>query len=195
MPVTVYLVRDGKLAAERRLAPRTDAVARAALDALGLGEIRSRVIADGTATVELSPAPTGPEVAQVVYTLTEFPSVTRVALGGKTWSRADFELTGLVPAILVVSPQPGDAIRSPVRVYGSADTFEATFTIELRDGSGGVVASTVVTATAGSGQRGSFDTSIPFPGAKPGDGTLVAFESSAEDGSRIHVVEIPVTLR
>ena len=50
-----------------------------------------------------------------------------------------------------------------------------------------------VTATSGSGTRGTFDFTIPFE-APDGIGKLVAFERSAADGSRIHQVEIPLML-
>ena len=51
-----------------------------------------------------------------------------------------------------------------------------------------------VTATSGTGTRGTFDFTIPFE-APNGLGKLVVFERSAADGSRIHEVEIPLTLR
>ena len=50
-----------------------------------------------------------------------------------------------------------------------------------------------VTATSGSGTRGTCDFSVPFE-APGGLGKLVVYESSAADGSRIHQVAIPLTL-
>jgi hypothetical protein len=47
-----------------------------------------------------------------------------------------------------------------------------------------------VTATSGTGTRGTFFFTTR---AVDGVATLVVFETSAEDGSRIHGVEIPVT--
>jgi hypothetical protein len=94
----------------------------------------------------------------------------------------------------VAEPQPEDAVASPVRVHGNADTFEATFQIEVVDGDGKVVAHKTVTATSGSGERGSFDVTIPFADAASGRGRIVAYEASAENGQRIHVVEIPIVL-
>ena len=189
--VVVYIVRDGKLAAERRLVPHTKAVARAALGALGFA-VTSLAIDGGTATVELGSPPTDLERAQVVFTLTEFPSVEQVAIDGRTLTRTDEDL--FAPPIVVVEPQPGDTVTSPVRVHGSADAFEATFQIEVVDGDGKVVAHKTVMATSGSGQRGSYDVSIPFEGAAAGEGKIVAYEDSAENGDRIHVVETPVVL-
>jgi germination protein M len=190
MPLIVYRGSGGQLEAERVLVPRTQAVARAALTELGVG-VDSLSIADGTATVALSPQPAGLSLAQVVFTLTEFPSVQRVAIGGQTYDRT--ALDRYAPPILIAEPQTGDTVRSPVRVHGSADTFEATFVVDVLDGAGKVVARRTVTATAGSGTRGSFDVSIPFAAA-PGDGTIDAYELSAENGSRIHEVQVPVQL-
>jgi hypothetical protein len=191
MTLIVYVVRDGKLAAERRLVPRTPAVAAAALEQLGF-PVRSLAIAGGIATVEPARQPSDLERAQVVFTLTEFPSVQRVSFGGKALTRTDLDL--FAPPIVVVEPQRGDPVRSPVRVHGSADAFEATFQIDVLDGDGTVVAHKTVTATTGSGERGDYDVSIPFEAAKPGPGTIVAYEDSAENGQRIHVVEVPVVL-
>ncbi|MGI8420916.1 MAG: Gmad2 immunoglobulin-like domain-containing protein [Gaiellaceae bacterium] len=187
--LVVYGAGNGKLVAGRVLVPQTRAVGRAALAALGLS-VGSLVLSNGTATVSLDPEPEGVDLARVVFTLTEFRSVRRVSLGGRTLTRADME--EFAPPILVVSPQPGDTAASPLRVHGTADTFEATFMVDVVDGAGTVLVERTVTATSGSGQRGTFDETIPFTGAKPGGGKLVAFESSAENGERIHVVEIPL---
>jgi hypothetical protein len=190
IPLIVYRPNGAELRAERVSVPRTQAVARAALQALGIDSVRSLSIADGTATVGLSQPPTGLALAQLVFTLTEFPTVRQVTIGDRTLTRT--ELDRYAPPILVAEPQPGDAVASPVRVHGNADTFEATFQVEVVDGAGNVVAHRTVTATAGSGERGSFDVTIPFAGAEPGRGKIVAYEASAENGQRIHVVEIPV---
>jgi Immunoglobulin-like domain of bacterial spore germination/Sporulation and spore germination len=190
MPLIVYRPNGAELEAERVSVPRTQAVARAALRELGITGITSLRIADGTATLDLAEPPVGLALAQVVFTLTEFPTVQQVAIGDRTLTRTD--LDRYAPPILVAEPQAGDTVASPVRVHGNADTFEATFELELVDAGGAVVAHRTVTATSGSGERGSFDVTIPFSGAKPGHGKLVAFESSAENGQRIHVVEIPL---
>jgi Immunoglobulin-like domain of bacterial spore germination/Sporulation and spore germination len=190
IPLIVYRPNGVELEAQRVSVPRTQAVARAALQALGFTGVSSLRIADGTATLDLVEQPTGLALAQLVFTLTEFPTVKQVAIGDRTLTRTD--LDHYAPPILVAEPQPGDAVASPVRVHGNADTFEATFQIEVVDGAGDVVAHKTVTATSGSGERGSFDVSIPFAGAKPGQGKIVAYEASAENGQRIHVVEIPV---
>jgi len=132
-------------------------------------------------------------LAQVVYTLTQFPSVKAVEIGGKRYTRADFE--DETPAILVESPLAWQKVGSPLRVTGTANTFEATFEYELTDTDGKIVDSHFVTATSGSGTRGTFDfTTKPYAVPFSGVGALIVSERSAKDGSRIHLVEIPLRM-
>ncbi len=205
----VYLLQAGKIAPVRRDAPATAGVARAAWGELLAGptaEERSRglgsavpaaatlvrlSVGGGVATVELDTELTLEATGQLVYTLTQFPSVRSVELDGRRLARSDLE--DVTPAILVESPLPGDAVSSPIPVRGTANTFEATFEYELLDPSGKVLSSDFVTATSGSGTRGTFDFTIPFE-APSGLGELVVFERSAADGSRIHQLEIPLQL-
>ena len=148
-------------------------------------------------------------VAQVVYTLTQFPTVRRVAfeldgepadtIGGEgvvvspPVDRGDFE--DQTPAILVENVGPGDDVQSPLRVTGTANTFEATLNLRVLDASGKELYEELGSATSGTGQRGTFDETLDFDVKADGPGTLVAYERSAEDGSEIHVVRIPVELR
>ena len=129
--------------------------------------------------------------AEVVYTLSQLQPGRPVEVGGKRFTRADFE--DLTPTILVESPLPFQPVSAPLRVTGTANTFEATFEYELLDPAGKVLSRDFVTATSGSGTRGTFDFRIPFE-APGGLGQLVVFERSAADGSRIHQVEIPLSL-
>jgi hypothetical protein len=231
--IRVYLLRGEELGAARRTGPAATP-ARAAMEALLEGpndadrsaglttavpegtRLLGLDIADGTATVDLSSefASGGgslsmqARVAEVVYTLTQFPTVQRVsfrvdgeavdALGGEglvlsePQARSDWE--ALTPAILVEDPLPGDAVTSPFRVTGTANTFEATFIVTLIDAKGAKVYEQPAMATSGSGTRGTFDVTVAFTGAAPGAGTLRVWESSARDGSATNVVEIPVRL-
>jgi Immunoglobulin-like domain of bacterial spore germination/Sporulation and spore germination len=212
MAVGTYFLRDGKVAAARRTVPRTPAVASAALAVLAAGPtaderatgLTSDVprdaafedlrVAAGIAHLTPSRGLSRRAQAQVVYTLTQFPSVRAVELGGGELRRSDFEQE--TPAILVESPVTGDTISSPVRIRGTANTFEATFIVELLLNAAGAHAfRQFVTATSGSGVRGTFDVTIPFRVLSSGQGTLVAYEESAADGRPIHRVEIPVTIR
>ncbi len=129
-----------------------------------------------------------------MYTLTQFETVESVRIGDKSYTRADFE--DLTPAILVESPLPFEEVTSPLRVTGTANTFEATFQYELTDTDGRIVDEDFVTATSGTGTRGTFDFTtdeftVPFDGV----GALIVYELSAEDGqTRLHLVEIPLKM-
>ncbi len=209
----VYFIRDEKVGPAGRAVPPTQAIATAAMQELlkgptsadagiglttsiGAGTTLNRVtVADGVATVELSPEPSAePAIAQVVYTLTQFPTVTGVRLGSdaKPLSRADVEAQ--TPRILVETPLPFDAVTSPIRLAGTADTFEANFTAELVAADGTVLDKHFVTATSGSGTRGTYAATLSYPTGTTGSATVKVWEPSAENGQPLGTVEIPVTL-
>ena len=191
--VRVYLVKDGKLAAEGREVPDSAAVGRAALGALlGSGASFDLVIANGVATVTGVGTVSHERAAEIVATLTQFPTVQAVELDGKRLTRLDIE--DVTPAILVESPLPGARVAGPLRVTGTANTFEATLQLEVLDRDGNTLTSTFATATSGSGTRGTFDVQIGFDTAGEQPGTLYAYENSAEDGRHINEVRIPLTL-
>ena len=128
-------------------------------------------------------------LAQIVYTLTQFPDTDMVELLGEEFARDDFEEQ--TPSVLVESPLPFEEVTSPITATGTANTFEANFQYELQDADGNVVDENFVTATSGTGTRGTFE----FTTAEVYDvAALVVFESSAEDGSRMNEVEIPLTV-
>ena len=208
--VRAYFLRNGRLAAVTRSTTRTRAVAAAAMRELLAGPedveepyrvttaipgettLRSVSIEDGVAIVELSQDVTGAAAAQVVHTLTQFPNVRAVELGGERVTRADYEQ--FAPQILVESPPPGAEVSSPLRVTGTSNTFEATFFLKVVDSSGKTLADRFFTATSGSGTRGTFDATLRFEIDRPGIATLIAYERSAENGEPIHVVRIPIRL-
>jgi hypothetical protein len=188
----VYFLRDGKVwPVSREINAAEDrATALAAELAKGPTEQEKQ---DLSLTTEIPSDPdakyTTAALAQSVYTLTQFPTMKSVEIAGKRYARADFEAQ--TPTILVESPLPFEEVTSPLRVTGTANTFEATFQYELLDSEGSVVDKNFVTATSGTGTRGTFDfTTGDFSELAK----LVVFENSAEDGSRIHEVEIPLTV-
>jgi len=156
-------------------------------------------------------------LAQVVYTLTQFPSITSVAFEidgepltdlpiletiqvnpfygpidlSQPLDRTDLE--PVTPAIFVERPALGEAVDLPLRVAGTANTFEAAFVLQIRDTDGIVLLEEPTTATSGTGTRGTFDLTLDLPDAPDVSGlTLVAFERSARDGEPINEVEIPL---
>jgi len=170
------------------------------------------VVADGTATVDLSrefesgggSASMQARVAQIVYTLTQWEFASRVtieldgdpvaAIGGEGvpaqhLTRAD--LTNVLPPIFI-DPPLGWA-SSPLSVAGSASVFEATVSLRL-EADGETLATGFATAKEAGPGRGDFEALLEFDVDEPTDATLVAFERSAADASETKVVRIPVRL-
>ena len=148
-------------------------------------------------------------LAQVVYTLTQFPTVegVRFELDGRPVdvfsgegivldhpvSRADYEQ--LMPVIVVESPKRGERVSSPVTVSGNANVFEANVTVVILDAAGNELARTFTTATCGTGCRGDFSVAVPFEVDEAQAGTiLVHDDDAAGTGTPPHQVRIPVVL-
>lgn len=170
---------------------------------------------DGVATVDLSSEfesgggslSVRLRLAQLVYTLTEFDTIQGVALEiegepATTFSsegividgpltREDFE--DLVAPIIVQTPVAGQRVTSPVRISGNANVFEATVSIRILLGDE-VLVESFTTATCGTGCRGTYSKSVAFQVPQETEGVIQVYESSAEDGSPLHVVSVPVVL-
>jgi germination protein M len=174
-------------------------------------------IADGVAHVDLTSEyesgggtlSMSVRLAQVVYTLTQFPTVQGVVfsldgepvevLGGEgividhPLTRKDYR--DLLPAILVTKPALGEEVGNPLVVRGTANVFEANVTVEILDASGKQIAQTFTTATCGTGCRGTFRLSVPYTVDEQQEGTLVVHDDDAAGtGHPPHEVRIPVTL-
>jgi hypothetical protein len=230
--VSLYFLRGEKLGVAERRVVQTTMPATAAVKELLAGPTQAEQLAGlgtavpagtrllglsidaGVASVDLSgefAAGGGSlsmtaRVAQVVYTLTRFPTVRAVeffmdgepieALGGEgvvlddPQRRAryrDFE-----PAIFVEAPGVGAVIANPFTLEGTAMVFEGSFLARLVDSSGRRVVQVVVQATVGAPERGRFAEQVPFSTSAK-RGTLLVFSQSMEDGSRQDEVRVPVT--
>ena len=225
----------GGAAARDRLHPATLRVATAALEALLAGPSRGEhasgvataipqgtrllgiSIQNGVATVDLTSeyqAGGGSRslqtrLAQVVYTLTQFPTVktVRFQLDGAPVDvfssegivldhpvgRSDY--ADLLPAITVETPRDGTSVTSPVRVAGSANVFEANVAVEVLDAAGHVVGKTFTTATCGTGCRGTYSALARFRVDREQRGTIVVHDDDAAGtGTPPHVVRVSVVL-
>ena len=172
---------------------------------------------NGVATVDLTSefesgggsASMNMRIAQVVYTLTQFPTVKGVlfqldgqrvdVLGGEgvivdqPVTRKDYR--SLLPAILVTSPQIGEKVGNPVTVSGTANVFEANVTVEIVDASGKVLGRTFTTATCGTGCRGTFSVEVPYEVSSATRGLIIVHDDdTAGAGTFPHEVRIPVVL-
>jgi hypothetical protein len=221
--VNVYFFRNAALTpVPVKIAP-TDAVATAALGALLSGppsgyetavpdgvELMGVAIADGSATATFSSAlglPTRSAQGQIVSTLTQFPTVKRVAievvgydavqlsdgaenpLGSATG--ADYADLTVDAPIFVREPARDSTVSSPVHASGTANTFEATLAAEAWSGSK-LLSTQTITATAGSGTRGTWSATFDLP---PGQAKLVFYEPSAKDGSHLHTTTVFLQVR
>ena len=177
----IYLLRDGRVAPVARTVASLEP--GFLLKALRAGPTSAERAAGFTSRLGL---------AQIVYTLSQQHPSGAVTYEGHRYTRADFE--DETPVILVESPLPFAHVTSPLRVTGTANTFEATFDYDLVGANGKLLAHHVVTATSGSGVRGTFAFTARFTVTHEQQGKLVVYELSAKDGSRIHESEIPLTL-
>ena len=148
-------------------------------------------------------------LGQVVYTLTQFPTVQKVrfSLDGTPVNvfssegivldhpvgRADY--ANLLPAIEVSKPAGGANVTSPVTVAGTANVFEANVTVEILDAAGKVVGKTFTTATCGTGCRGTYSVPVTYKVDRQQRGTIVVHDDDAAGtGKPPHSVRVPVTL-
>jgi hypothetical protein len=199
-----YFLHHGQVWPVARTVDATPAVAAASLDALAAGPgpgegletavpagfHPSIALEQGVARLDGAGQLDRRALAQVVYTLTQFPTIREVEIDGRRYARADFEPE--TPPILLESPLAEETVASPLRLRGTANTFEAEFQVEVLRGQK-VLYRHFATATSGSGQRGTFDVHVPVDAA-PGPVTVAVYELSAEDGSRIHEARIPLVL-
>ena len=231
----VWFTKGESLFVVHRTEPKVPAVATMAMESLlegptgreapaGIGSaipddttLLGVTVENGVATVDLSAEYESGggtlsmmmRLAQVVYTLTQFPTVQTVSfeLDGQPVEvfsgegivldepvdRDDYE--DLLPVILVAEPAIGTRVESPVHVEGIANVFEANVTVEILDAAGNVIAQDFTTATCGTGCFGDYALDLAFDVSEEQPGTIVVHDDDAAGtGTPPHVVEIPVTL-
>jgi len=231
----VWFTRDESLFMVRRTQEATPRIGTAAMESLLAGpstqeqaaavgsqipagtQLLGLSVDSGIATVDLTSefesgggsASMNMRIAQIVYTLTQFPTVKGVlfqldgqpvdVLGGEgvivdhPVTRKDYR--SLMPAILVVDPQIGERVDNPVLVQGSANVFEANVTVEIVDASGKVLRSAYTTATCGTGCRGTFSIELTYDVPSDTHGLIVVSDDDAAGtGTSPHEVRIPVVL-
>lgn len=228
---------DPALVPVLRVVPTSPAVATAALRQLLLGpsltertahpRIRTAIpagakllgvrISNGLATVNLTGrfASGGGSMgmfgrlAQLTYTATQFPTVTRVNLQLDGKAVTVFSSEGIVldrpltraqfrdhwlPPIFVDRPAYGAAMPDPARITGYANVFEAVFRVRILDAGRHVLTDQRVMATCGTGCWGRFDVTLRYQVTRGQWGWLRTYTLSAKDGSVINLREYPVWL-
>lgn len=182
-----------------------------------LDVVGSEIIADFSKefTVGSDPIEAQARLAQVVYTLTQFPTVQSIeiliegepeaTMGASgvvikaVLSRADFEFGGdyetFAPTVLIESPRPGQqSAGNGVEVSGSAFTFEAAVYLEALAATGEVMAPETyfMADRIDENMKGTFSVWLDFESDLLGDITLRAFDISAESGEAVGVTEVPI---
>jgi hypothetical protein len=205
--VEAYFYRGAGLVPVTVRVPRTKAVATAALRVLLAGPptgyrtaipagttLGDVAIGRGVATAAFSRIVSAPRSAkaQIVYTLTQFPSIRAVLLKDRSWTeytterRSDYADLTPNALIFVASPLRDSTVSSPVRVSGTAVAFEATIALEIWSGQKLLRRSTL-TASAGAPERGTWSQTLDLT---PGSYRLVLYEPSAENGTHLHTTTV-----
>jgi len=214
--LAVYYLRTFRgrryLAPEWHPVPSTRAVAAAAVGELLEGEpydpgarrpfppgarLREVELEAGTALPATAERPGRWPLQALVHTLTQFPTVRRVVVrsDGRAISRPLTRDTTLPLApIALAEPAPGAQVEGDrLVVKGEASVYEGTVGLRLRDDRGQVMAQGHATAAKGAPGRGPFSGLLNFtPPASPHSWTVEAFEVSAEDGTIVYSVQLPV---
>jgi hypothetical protein len=172
-------------------------------------------ITEGIATVDFSSAfeadddaaAAAARIAQVVFTLSRFPTVAEVLFrqdgvaldvptgDGRLVSRPVSIADYLEFAAAIHVEQPGYRGQgaNPLHVMGFGAVFEASFNYALTDDDGLIIAEGIAMTGNGSGW-GGFDFTIDYEVDREQTGALIVWAHSAENGSQIDVREYPVGL-
>jgi hypothetical protein len=93
--------------------------------------------------------------------------------------------------VTITSPAEGEVLRSnPIRVTGTARTFENNVSLRVRGADGNVLTETFATATGELGNFNPWDREIFLTAYPGGRLTVEAWESSAKDGSVQSLVRV-----
>ena len=186
---------DGVSAEESQSIPRisTALPAGASIGSINLGPALS-IDLTGTTTEQV----TREALAQIVLTAQQFgPRFVAVTVDGipvveDTMNTAAFE--DLLPSIMIERPALDELVGNPLRVTGTANVFEASFSYALTNWDGLIIAEGFTTATCGTGCRGNFTFEIDYEVDTVQPGSLIVWEYSARDGSQVNIREHRVTL-
>ena len=92
----------------------------------------------------------------------------------------------------VIHPRPYRPITSPVKVSGKSNFNEANTRIRVRDNNGTVLSDTFTTAEGWLNRLYPFSKDVYYDKPSSREGVVEVFEESAEDGSEIRKITIPV---
>lgn len=181
-------------------------------------ELLDLTVSGGVATVDLTgefddgggSASMFSRLAQLTFTLTAYPEIDGVSLeldGAPVtvFSSEGIDISagldpeyffdlGIMPEVFPQSPAAFEFVESPFDVLGWSRAFEATISWELYDREGLLLADGFETTGSAGPDFGIMTFDVEYTVGERQVGTLMVFEISAKDGSRIHLREVPVWL-
>lgn len=96
-------------------------------------------------------------------------------------------------AFRIFEPAENAVVGNEFTVRGEAKVFEGTVAYEFEDGHN-ILDEGFVTASAGAPEWGAFEFTVSFDEVFFETGTVILYEESAKDGSRVNQLYIPVTV-
>jgi hypothetical protein len=151
-------------------------------------------VPEATATSAPTPTVAATPVITATATVTATPEVTATATVTATPVITEPVVWTDPPLpIEVFSPEGNGLYHSPIEVVGFSQTFEGNVNLRLTDDEGNVLAERSTTGGSVDGFA-FFHSYLRFTVTEPITGMLEIFETSAEDGSEINTVTIPLTL-
>ena len=149
---------------------------------------------EATATSAPTPTVAATPVITATATVTATPEVTATATVTATPVITEPVVWTDPPLpIEVFSPVGNGLYHSPIEVVGFSQTFEGNVNLRLTDDEGNVLAERSTTGGSVDGFA-FFHSYLRFTVTEPITGMLEIFETSAQDGSEINTVTIPLTL-
>lgn len=98
----------------------------------------------------------------------------------------------LTESALIFLTEPIMEVENVYVVSGRSNTFEAMLMIRVIDRDGNTIHEEPVQATSGSGTWGEFGVGVDSDLVTPGETSIQLFEYSAEDGSMVNVITVPI---
>jgi len=208
----VAALLDGLDAAELNMVPSFSTSVPAGTQLLDL------TVSGGVATVDLTgefddgggSASMFSRLAQLTFTLTAYPDidVVHLELDGvpvTVFSSEGIDISGgldpeyffdlgVMPEVFPQSPAAFEFVESPFDVLGWSRAFEATINWELYDREGALLAEGFETTGSAGPDFGIMSFDVEYNVDERQVGSLMVFEISAKDGSRINLREVPVWL-
>ena len=94
--------------------------------------------------------------------------------------------------ILINSPQKYDSVESPFYIEGTANVFEGTFQVQIKDCYGKVLEKKIVSAYGEIGQFNSYK--VQFL-SKPQNIIIEAFNYDMKSGEIINLIQVPIIIK